>query len=93
MYTSPVRTVRADLAAAVRRAEAGEPTIITVHGRPVAVLGPVAPATPPGGITIDQLVANGAVIRARRRTAWRPGDPVSVWTGTRIDKALREIRG
>ena len=39
MYTTSIRVLRADLATAVRRAEAGESTVVTVHGRPVASLG------------------------------------------------------
>jgi prevent-host-death family protein len=92
MYTASVRALRADLATAVRRAGAGESTVVTVHGRPVATLGPITPAHP-GAVTLDQLLASGAALPARRRVPWRPAEPVSVWTGTRIDLALREIRG
>jgi prevent-host-death family protein len=93
MYTSSARALRADLATAVRRAEAGESTIVTVHGRAVAALGPIIPPGNGGAVSLDQLVAGGAVVPARRRTPWRPGDPIAVWTGTRVDQALREIRG
>jgi len=40
METIPQRTLRNDSASVLRRAEAGERFVITVHGRPVAVLGP-----------------------------------------------------
>lgn len=40
MKTIPQRTLRNDSAAVLRQAEAGERFVITVHGRPVAVLGP-----------------------------------------------------
>jgi len=38
--TIPQRTLRNDSAAILRQAEAGERFVVTVHGRPVAVLGP-----------------------------------------------------
>ena len=40
MKTIPQRALRNDSADILRRAEAGERFIITVNGRPVAVLGP-----------------------------------------------------
>ena len=27
------------------------------------------------------------------RSDWRPPEPIPVWAGTRIDQALRELRG
>jgi len=93
MYTQSVRSLRADLATAVRRAEAGEATLVTVHGRPVATLAPIAAANRSTNVTLHQLVASGAVIPARRRVRWRAGDPIAVWAGIRIDQVLREIRG
>ena len=84
-----VRDLRADLAAAVRRAAAGEATVITSGGRPVARLGPIADDAP----ALDRLVASGAVIPPRRTSRWRTPHPVTVWAGVRIDQALRELRG
>jgi len=40
MKTIPQRTLRNESAAILRQAEAGERFVVTVHGRPVAVLGP-----------------------------------------------------
>jgi prevent-host-death family protein len=40
MKTIPQRTLRNESSDLLRRAEAGERFIITVNGRPVAVLGP-----------------------------------------------------
>jgi prevent-host-death family protein len=77
--TWTVRALRADLAAAVRRAGAGERITITVSGRPAAQLGPLADA-------------GGTVIPPRRTSTWRPPAPVTVWSGVRIDRALAEVR-
>lgn len=42
MATIPQKQLRNDVAAVLRRAEAGERLTITVSGRPVAELGPVS---------------------------------------------------
>jgi prevent-host-death family protein len=89
MYTTGVRGLRADLAGAVRRAAAGERTIITAHGRPLAQLGPLDEAAP----DIERLISSAALIPPRRVGGWRPPPPVAVWSGVRIDRALRELRG
>lgn len=86
-----VRDLRADLAAAVRRAAAGSRVVITVDGRPVAQLGPL---TATGALTLDDLIATGAVLAPRRL----PGPhvtaaPVTVWPGLRLDRLLRDVRG
>lgn len=84
-----VRRLRAELAAHVRRAEAGQRVVVTVGQRPVAMLGPLAV----GGVTLDDLVAGGALLAPRRSAAIRPADPVPVWTGARLDQAFRDVRG
>lgn len=89
MHTSGIRALRADLADAVRRASAGERTIVTAHGRPVAQLAPLDEASP----DIERLVAAGALVPPRRAGDWRPPAPVAIWSGVRIDRALRELRG
>ncbi len=89
MHTSGIRALRADLADAVRRASAGERTIVTAHGRPVAQLAPLDEASP----DIERLVAAGALVPPRRAGDWRPPTPVAIWSGVRIDRALRELRG
>ncbi len=93
MDTSPgsigIRELRASLAEAVRRAGAGHRTIVSSHGRPIAQLGPLDEAAP----ELDQLIASGALVAPRRSGPWRPPDPVPVWSGVRIDRALRELRG
>ena len=73
----------------MRRAAAGERTVITAHGRPVAQLAPLDEAAP----DIERLVSSGALIAPRRTGAWRAPEPVTIWSGVRIDRALRELRG
>jgi len=85
-----IRELRANAAAIVRRAESGQRTVITVGGRPVAQLGPVA------GVeerpSLDELIARGLVIPPRR--GGQPNDDViSVWGNVRLDRLLREVRG
>lgn len=84
-----IRELRSSLAEAVRRAAAGEGTIITAHGRPVARIGPLDDAAP----DVERLISSGSLIPPRRIGAWRPPEPVPIWSGVRIDRALRELRG
>jgi antitoxin (DNA-binding transcriptional repressor) of toxin-antitoxin stability system len=77
------------LADAVRRAASGERTVITAHGRPIAQLAPLDEAAP----DIERLVSSGSLIPPRRAGTWRPPRPVAVWSGVRIDRALKELRG
>ena len=85
-----IRELRATAAAAVRRAEAGQRTVVTVSGRPVAQLGPLTSAAVER--SLDELVAQGLLIAPRRS-----GDPndvtITVWGSVRLDRLLREIRG
>ncbi len=46
MAVIPQRELRNDVAGVLRRAEAGERLVITVGGRPVAELGPLATTRP-----------------------------------------------
>ncbi|MGI9646777.1 MAG: type II toxin-antitoxin system Phd/YefM family antitoxin [Ilumatobacteraceae bacterium] len=84
-----VRALRAGLAGAVKRAAAGERTIVTSAGRPVAQLAPLDAGSP----DLARLIGSGAVIPPRRAGAWRAPEPVAVWAGVRVDQALRELRG
>lgn len=87
-----IRELRGRLTSLVRRAGSGERIVITIAGRPVAQLGPVEPAS--AEVTVDDLVARGLLEPARR--ADRPVEPsvrVDSWTGGRLDRALREVRG
>ena len=89
MDTLGVRELRADLAGRVRRAAGGQRTVLTMHGRPIAQLAPLDSGAP----ALDQLIASGALVAPRRRSEWRPPEPVAVWAGARVDQALRELRG
>jgi prevent-host-death family protein len=86
-----IRQLRADVAAQVRRAGAGERVVITVDGRPVAQLGPLEPA--PGEQTLEALAAQGRLVLARRSDRPAPEFALPLWAGTRIDQLVREVRG
>jgi len=86
-----VRELRADLAAVLRRAGAGERIVVTVDGSPVAQLGPIE--TTVGEPTIDDLAARGLVVRARRDDRPEPEFVMPLWAGTRLDNLVREVRG
>jgi prevent-host-death family protein len=87
-----VRELRANLAAAVRRAESGQRVVITVGGRAVAQLGPLEPLGRDHQPTIDDLVARGLVIKARRTDRLPPDVLVAMPVGTRLDRLLAEVR-
>ena len=89
MDTSGIRELRSTLADAVARARSGQRTVITSHGRPVAQLAPLDEAAP----DLERLITSGGLIPPRRTSAWRPPEPVPIWSGVRIDRALRELRG
>lgn len=86
-----IRELRADLAAHVRRAGAGQRVVVAVGGREVAQLGPLEPAH--GQAVLADLFAAGAVLAPRRSDAARLLPPVPVWSGVRVDRALKELRG
>jgi prevent-host-death family protein len=76
-----VRELRADLAATLRRAEAGEQIVVTVGGRAVAQVGPLTPHTA------------GPVVPARRGDRPPPAVVIPLPVGTRLDRLLGEVRG
>ena len=86
-----IRELRADLATFVRRAGSGQRTVVTIDGRAVAQLAPVEPEQ--GQAVLADLLAAGAVVAPRRSGPPRERTPISVWSGIRLDRALREVRG
>lgn len=86
-----IRDLRADLSAAVRRAAAGQRVLISVDGRVVAQLGPIEAEQ--GQTVLADLVAAGAVVAPRRTDSARLAPPVQIWSGVRLDRALKELRG
>jgi prevent-host-death family protein len=84
-----VRALRSSLAEVLRRAAAGERTVVTAGGRPVAQIGPLDADAP----DLERLIGSGALVAPRRTSAWRPPGPVPVRAGVRLDHALRELRG
>jgi len=87
-----IRELRANLAAAVRRAESGQRVVVTVGGRAVAQLGPLEPLVADRQPTIDDLVARGLVVKARRSDRPAPDIVVAMTVGTRLDRLLAEVR-
>ena len=65
--------------------------MVTVAGKPVAQLGPISP--PSEMASLDELAAQGLVILPRRKDVPEEVQSVPVWTGSRIDRLLREVRG
>jgi len=83
------RELRANLAAAVRQAGAGERVVITIDGRPVAQLGPLEPA---GAPSLEELAAAG-LLELPRRDRPSPPDAVDAAVDVRLDRILDEVRG
>lgn len=90
MATVGVRDLRSALSTFLRRARTGERLVITVDGTPVAQLGPVE--SDRIAVSVADLVARGAVHPPRRRGDFVPPDPMVLYSGARIDRALREVR-
>lgn len=87
-----IRDARTRLSSLVHRAGDGERIVITIGGRPVAQLGPIE--DDPDQLELDDLVARGLLEAAQRQD--RPSEPdllIDSWTGGRLDRALREVRG
>ncbi|MGI8939448.1 MAG: type II toxin-antitoxin system Phd/YefM family antitoxin [Iamia sp.] len=85
-----VRTLRANAAAYLRRAEGGERIVVTSGGRPVAQLGPLDPGD--DAPTIEDLAARGLVVPARRPDRPPPDVRLDPWPGTRLDRIVGEVR-
>jgi prevent-host-death family protein len=85
------RELRQDLATHLRRAAGGQRLVVTVGGRPTATVGPIEYRV--GDVTIDALVAAGALLPPRRLDGPRLSAPIAVWSGVRLDRAFAEVRG
>ena len=84
------RELRANLAAAVRQAGAGERVVITLDGRPVAQLGPLEPSGP---ASLTELAAAGLVEPPRRTDRPAPPTAMDAAVDVRLDRVLAEVRG
>ena len=87
-----MRSLRSGLAAALRRAEAGERIVVTVAGRPIAQLGPVEPLSSEQQPTLDDLAARGQLIRARRTDPPPIELVLALPVGARLDRIVAEVR-
>jgi len=85
-----IRELRASLATYLRRAASGERIIVTTAGAPAAQLGPLTGDD--SGQSLADLVALGRVEPPRRRGDFVPAEPLTLYAGTRIDRALAEVR-
>ena len=86
-----IRELREGLATHVRRAGAGHRLVVAVGGRAVAQLGPIEAHQ--GQTVLADLVAAGLVTAPRRTDPLRLPPAVPVWSGVRLDRALKELRG
>jgi len=85
-----VRDLRAQLAAVVRRAGSGERIVVTVDGRPVAQVGPIDGDDLAG--SLRELVSRHLVTAPRRRGDFMLPEPLSLYSGVRVERAVSEIR-
>ncbi len=83
--------LRRDLAASLRRAEAGERIVVTVDGRPVAQLGPVG--ADEAVLTLDHLLAVGLITAAERPDHPDPLPPTQLPVDVRVDSVIDDLRG
>ncbi len=86
-----VRDLRSDLTAQVRRAGSGQRVVVTIGGRAVAQLGPIEAEQ--GQTVLADLIAAGAIVAPRRTDVGNLAPAVPVWSGVRLDRALKELRG
>ncbi len=85
-----IRDLRSSLSTYIKRAHAGERIIITIDGQPAAQLAGLGADS--DGATLADLVARGAVLPPRRRGDWVPSEPLVLYSGARIDRALTQVR-
>ena len=85
-----VRELRNQASRTVRRARAGERLIITVDGVPAAEIGPVQSMTE--AVSLEGLIASGALLPAQDRTPPPPARPLPAPTGRPSSAVLRRLR-
>lgn len=86
-----VRELRNQVAAAIRRAAAGERLVVTVDGRPAAQLGPLSPDS--GGVTLWDLAAGGLVEPPHTLTHPPDPAPIPIPADVSADRLLDAARG
>lgn len=84
------RELRANLAAALRRAGRGERIVVTMGGRPIAQLGPLEPGAAPG---LADLAAAGLLEPPRRPDRPGPPEALDIAVDVRLGRVLDEVRG
>lgn len=84
-----VRELRQNLSVYLRRIAQGETLRVTDHGHPVALLTPL-PHT--GDSTLDDLEAQGRIVRPRSRGRRRPPVPLPPDGGPTLSEVLQEMR-
>jgi antitoxin (DNA-binding transcriptional repressor) of toxin-antitoxin stability system len=94
-----VRELRRNLAAALRRAAAGQQIVVHVADRPLARIGPLDPPAPIAGTaagsgapTIADLANRGLIVPARRDDRPPPDVVLPLRVGSRLDRLVAEIR-
>lgn len=89
-----MRELRGSLASSLRRAGSGERMVITVDGRPTAILGPLEPG---GQATLDDLYVAGLALpprSARSRSVDKNApSPSPLPVDIRLDDIVADIRG
>ena len=85
-----VRELRSALAVYLRRAQHGERIVVTVDGSPVAQLASLSGDH--SGVSLADLVARGSVQPPRRRGDWVPAEPLALTSGSRVDRAISQVR-
>lgn len=85
-----LRELRNHVSRVVRRARSGERLIITVDGVPAAEIGPISAAG--RAVSLDELIASGAVVAPRVRTAPAEANPVRAPAGRSTADVLGELR-
>lgn len=85
-----IRDLRKDLSAHIKSASAGESILVTVDGEPKAKLVPIEPTR--SERTLDDLIASGRIIPAKRRGEPVPEPPPMVEGGRPSSEILDEIR-